>query len=174
MGYFAVCLVDSARKSNFTMSLTPQKQPWENNLPPGQKTPGTLATELSNLDLPAPEALASSTPSKQSTKSQAGKKDANITEQLSHLNLPEPEALQAARQHRRRESVSEEMSERLSRMALPQPERIFGPDDVLPSQGKEGVSAEDWDKVKLGEGQDVPEAVRRGSIDMTSRHRSHG
>lgn len=159
------------------MSLTPQKQGWEDNLPSGQKTPGTLATEFSKLDLPAPEAFAASTPSKPSSKQHARtfSKDEDVTEKLAHLNLPEPEALQAARQNRRRESVSEEMSERLSKMALPQPERIFGPDDAPLSQGKKGVSAEDWDKVKLGEGQDVPEAVRRGSIDMTaSRHKPHG
>lgn len=57
-------------------------------------------------------------------------------------------------------------------MNLPQPERIFGPDEADRAEasalggeqkkGKRGVGAEDWEKVKLDD--EVPESVRTGKM----------
>jgi tryptophanyl-tRNA synthetase len=79
--------------------------------------------------------------------------------------------------------MSAELSERLASMNLPQPERIFGPDEGNaaikkgdgkgPGQGqgrKEGVSAEDWDAVTLDD--EVPEAVKAPERMTHSRNAS--
>jgi tryptophanyl-tRNA synthetase len=84
--------------------------------------------------------------------------------------------------------MSEQLSERLAHMNLPQPERIFGPDDAAgddnteemlqdgasrdgvarcgsesgKSKAKQGVTPDEWDKIKLED--EVPESVRTGRM----------
>lgn len=81
------------------------------------------------------------------------------------------------RRKTRSESMSAELSSALSKMKLPQPERIFGPNEGESDAarekgkgGKEGVSAEDWDKVQLGD--EVPEAVKEPTRMTHSRNAS--
>lgn len=128
----------------------------EEALKSGQMTPGTIAKQLSQLDLPAPSNLQLNDGPK-SANSIRSNDSADLSERLSHLNLPEPEALSRANAHRRSESQSQDLAEKLSKMNLPQPERIYGPEDTQSGE-KKGVSAEDWAKVKLED--EVPEAVR--------------
>ena len=128
----------------------------EEALKSGQMTPGTIAKQLSQLDLPAPSNLQLNDGPK-SANSVLSNDSTDLSERLSHLNLPEPEALSRANAHRRSESQSQDLAEKLSKMQLPQPERIYGPDDTQ-AANKKGVSAEDWAKVKLED--EVPEAVR--------------
>jgi hypothetical protein len=93
----------------------------------------------------------------------------DLTEKLSSLQLPEPEQLASAREHRRKESVSEQLSAQLSQMRLPEPERIFGGQGVHEDGTAVGVSGggvkpEEWYRLKLGENE-VPEAVRKGTTE---------
>lgn len=168
----------------------------------GALTPGKIATQLSQLDLPNPFGLTtngtkdnkttpSSVPAINADSPTRPRRQSNaddVARQLSNMKLPDPERINQHVDHRRRESQSEQLSAklagmkfpqperleqathrgetseqlatRLAGMDFPQPERIFGgPDDV-----KGGVSAADWDKIKLGAEYDVPEAVRRGSV----------
>ncbi|KAK4684508.1 26S proteasome regulatory subunit N1, partial [Tremellales sp. Uapishka_1] len=134
----------------------------------GHLTPGTIATQFSKLDLPAPSSLqfpdANSSPATSTGDSFSPNLDLSST--LAHLTLPDPEAVQQARANHRRDSISEQLSARLGAMQLPQPERIFGPESVdidsapnsATSKGKQGVSAADWDKIKLDD--EVPEAIK--------------
>jgi hypothetical protein len=98
------------------------------------------------------------------------------SETTGDISGPEPEAITAMRRKTRTESMSADISETLSRMNLPQPERIFGPDEGESSaarqgnKGKQGVSAEDWDKIKLSD--DVPEAVKEPKRMTHSRNAS--
>lgn len=133
------------------MSLTPN---YGNEEGPrsGQLTPNTIAKQLSQLDLPSPTNLHLTGNAKDSRDGR------DLSAQLSKMSFPEPEALSKASSHRRSESQSQDLAEQLSRMNLPQPERIFGPDDTKRDGAKQGVSAEDWDKVKLDD--EVPEAVK--------------
>lgn len=94
-----------------------------------------------------------------------------LADQLSHMTLPEPERLAQSSAHRRKESISEQLSTELANMDFPRPERIFGGDDAIsPSSDRGafsppiGVDAKEWDNVKLEQGQEIPETVRRGSI----------
>ncbi len=130
------------------MSLTPNEAPRS-----GQRTPGAIATELSKLEFPPPTNLHLQGPGGPTSP----RDGSDLSAQLSKMALPEPEALSKAKSHRRSESQSQDLAEQLSRMNLPQPEHIYGPDDTR-SSGKQGVSAEDWAKVKLED--EVPEAVK--------------
>jgi tryptophanyl-tRNA synthetase len=157
---------------------------------PGPKTPGTIADELSKLDFPAPSGFAFSparvsankgvvpasinvpgNTNSQSALSTDHQDPEDLTEQLSSLALPEPEQLASAREHKRRESVSDQLSADLAAMRLPEPERIFGGqgthDDgtAVGVSSKGGIDAADWYKIKLADGEEVPEAVRKGSME---------
>ncbi|KAL7419027.1 tryptophan--tRNA ligase [Cryptotrichosporon argae] len=153
------------------------------NTPTGPLTPNTIATKLSELDLPAPSSLNLAIPSPSAASASAsGAPDSaasfasaqsHLSEQLAHLNLPEPEALQAARAHKRTESRSQDIAETLSRMNLPQPEHIFGPDEggsAAPNNkapaAKQGVRPEDWENVMQDE---VPEAVKSPALAHARR-----
>jgi len=139
------------------MSLTPGDEP----LRSGQLTPNTIAKQLSQMELPGPENLHLGGESSKARPS--GRTSGDLTAELSSLNLPEPEALSKANAHRRSESQSQDLAEQLSRMNLPQPERIFGPDATSSSSNaKQGVSADEWEKVKLAD--DVPEAVKSPTL----------
>lgn len=93
-----------------------------------------------------------------------------LAARLASLPLPNPERLEEETTRKRRESISEQLSTQLAGMKLPRPERIFGGagDDAeeggARSASTNGVKPDDWDKVTLEEGQEIPEAVRRGSI----------
>lgn len=128
----------------------------EEALKSGQMTPGTIAKQLAQLDLPAPSNLQLNDGPKSATSIRSND-STDLSERLSHLNLPEPEALSRANAHRRSESQSQDLAEKLSKMKLPQPERIYGPEDTQGGE-KKGVTADDWAKVKLED--EVPEAVR--------------
>ncbi|BEJ12911.1 hypothetical protein CspHIS471_0300850 [Cutaneotrichosporon sp. HIS471] len=132
------------------MSLTPNDAPRS-----GQRTPGTIATELSKLEFPPPTKLQLQGQGGDPTSPRDGN---DLSAQLSKMTLPDPEALRKANSHRRSESASQDLSEQLSRMNLPQPEHIYGPDDTQAAGRKQGVSADDWAKVKLDD--EVPEAVK--------------
>ncbi|WWD00530.1 tryptophan-tRNA ligase [Kwoniella sp. B9012] len=169
------------------MSLTPD-QPSKTQS--GAMTPGAIATELSKLDLPAPSGLKLTLPadpkSPLSAGAGAGPNSALSaggnslfspvgTDDTGDISGPEPEALTVARRKARSESVSEQLSTTLSEMKLPQPERIFGPSDDQNAQDqgsekKQGVSPEEWDKVKLDD--EVPEAVKEPKRMTHSRHTS--
>ncbi|ORY31000.1 putative tryptophan-tRNA ligase [Naematelia encephala] len=146
----------------------------------GAMTPGAIATELSNLNLPPPANLHLSLSKLKSPVSP------EITSALSNTSVfsddtgdisgPEPEAITEMRRKVRSESMSEQLSATLSKMKLPQPERIFGPNEGESEAAKEhngqkeGVSAEDWDKIKLDD--DVPEAVKEPKRMTHSRNTS--
>ncbi|WVW78507.1 tryptophan-tRNA ligase [Kwoniella bestiolae CBS 10118] len=163
------------------MSLTPD-QPSKS----GAMTPGSIATELSKLDLPAPSGLKLTLPTTNPKSPLSGDAGPNSalsgnslfspvgTDDTGDISGPEPEALTVARRKARSESVSEQLSTTLSEMKLPQPERIFGPNDEQnvegSEKGKQGVSPEDWDKVKLDD--EVPEAVKEPRRMTHSRHTS--
>ncbi|WRT64811.1 tryptophan-tRNA ligase [Kwoniella shivajii] len=179
------------------MSLTPD-QPSKS----GAMTPGGIATELSKLDLPAPSGLRLSLPDKQNSKlklnstspsSERGEGEggpisaissaissvfspiSTQTDDTGDISGPEPEALTAARRKARSESVSEQLSTTLAEMKLPQPERIFGPNEPennSPDMGntKQGVNDDDWAKIKLDD--DTPEAVKEPKRMTHSRHTS--
>ncbi|WVQ69206.1 tryptophan-tRNA ligase [Kwoniella botswanensis] len=169
------------------MSLTPDQT---SKTQSGAMTPGAIATELSKLDLPAPSGLKLTLPadpkSPLSAGAGAGPNSALSaggnslfspvgTDDTGDISGPEPEALTVARRKARSESVSEQLSTTLSEMKLPQPERIFGPSDDQNAQDqgsekKQGVSPEEWDKVKLDD--EVPEAVKEPKRMTHSRHTS--
>nr|XP_019008527.1 tryptophan-tRNA ligase [Kwoniella pini CBS 10737]OCF47308.1 tryptophan-tRNA ligase [Kwoniella pini CBS 10737] len=165
----------------------------------GAMTPGSIATEFSKMDFPAPSGLKLSIPTKEkeiqnpqqqevgNTSSSGGigggllsaissvfsPTSSNGNEDTGDISGPEPEALTAARRKFRSESISEQLSTELSAMKLPQPERIFGPNEGESNAAKEGnngVSAEDWDKIKLED--EIPEAVKEPKRMTHSRHTS--
>ncbi|WWD21463.1 tryptophan-tRNA ligase [Kwoniella shandongensis] len=171
-------------------SLTPD-QPSKS----GAMTPGAIATQFSKLDLPAPTNLKLSLPNsaKSPTTSSAPNSavgSAQPTSALSPLSAgtddtgdlsgPEPEAIIVARHKARSESMSEQISERLAQMKLPQPERIFGPDEgespaakeTNQGEGRQGVNPDEWEKLKLGDDYQVPEAVKEPVRMTHSRHTS--
>ncbi|OCF37363.1 tryptophan-tRNA ligase [Kwoniella heveanensis BCC8398] len=178
------------------MSLTPGTP--DHPTRSGAMTPGSIATQLSKLDLPAPSNLKLTMPdSAKSPTTGAGasasgagpvssgplSSTSNVfspistaTDDTGDISGPEPEALTAARRKARSESVSEQLSATLAEMKLPQPERIFGPDEGESAAakehptGKQGVSADDWEKVKLED--EVPEAVKQPGRMTHSRHTS--
>ncbi|WVQ98013.1 tryptophan-tRNA ligase [Kwoniella sp. CBS 9459] len=184
------------------MSLTPGTP--DHPTKSGAMTPGSIATQLSKLDLPAPSNLKLTMPDSARSpiagNSNGGPSSANAsagpvsggpqsstsnvfspistaTDDTGDISGPEPEALTAARRKARSESVSEQLSTTLAEMKLPQPERIFGPNEgesaaakEQPASGKQGVSADDWEKVKLED--EVPEAVKQPGRMTHSRHTS--
>lgn len=91
-----------------------------------------------------------------------------LAARLASLPLPNPERLEEESTRKRRESISEQLSTQLAGMKLPRPERIFGGAGDDEEEGgranNRGVKPDDWDKVTLEEGQEIPEAVRRGSV----------
>lgn len=156
----------------------------------GQLTPGGITDQLAQLDLPSPAgfafptqgevAAAASTGDRhpfgtgaQGVKAQSnggagghGRTSSNADElaaRLASLPLPNPERLDEATTRARRESISDQLSAQLAGMSLPRPERIFGGDEDATAEAG-GVRPDDWDKVTLAEGQEIPEAVRRGSV----------
>ncbi|WVR04601.1 tryptophan-tRNA ligase [Kwoniella sp. DSM 27419] len=170
------------------MSLTPGTP--DHPTKSGAMTPGSIATQFSKLDLPAPTNLRLSIP--QHAQGQKGQQQPQQpisagsdgvfspasarTDDTGDISGPEPEALSIARRKARSESVSEQLSATLAEMKLPQPERIFGPNEGESAAakeqlgGKQGVSAEDWDKVKLDD--EVPEAVKQPGRMTHSRNAS--
>lgn len=176
-------------------NLTPNKRPQDSTLASGQLTPGGIADQLAQLDLPNPTgfefptkgenplAISENQPfsainsdRKQTTESSGStgnkhtRQSSNADElaaRLASLKLPNPERLEEANSKKRRESVSEQLSTKLAGMNLPRPERIFGGAGDDNEQGRspsQGVRPDEWDKVTLEEGQEIPEAVRRGSM----------
>jgi tryptophanyl-tRNA synthetase len=125
----------------------------DEQLRPGQLTPNAIAKQLSQMELPGPENLHLAGGERDRPSRTSG----DLSAELSSLNLPEPEALSKANAHRRSESQSQDLAYQLSRMNLPEPERIFGA-DTKQGAGKQGVSADEWEKVQLAD--DVPEAVK--------------
>ncbi|KAK8847371.1 tryptophan-tRNA ligase [Kwoniella newhampshirensis] len=168
-------------------SLTPD-QPSKS----GAMTPGSIATQLSKLDLPAPTNLklslpsSAKSPSEPNTASTAPPTTSALsplsagTDDTGDISGPEPEAIVVARHKARSESMSEQLSERLAQMKLPQPERIFGPDEgesaaakeTSQGEGRQGVNPDEWEKLKLGEDYQVPEAVKEPVRMSHSRHAS--
>jgi tryptophanyl-tRNA synthetase len=157
----------------------------------GILTPGGIATEFSKLDLPAPSNLRLHLPSNPHPNStpqaipqpptetfKAGSTDKpSGSNETGDISGPEPEAITEMRRKTRSESMSEQISETLARMKLPQPERIFGPDEVEGGEGEEtevkgkgGVNAADWESVMLDD--DVPEAVKEPVRMSHSRNTS--
>ncbi|WWC59297.1 tryptophan-tRNA ligase [Kwoniella dejecticola CBS 10117] len=165
----------------------------------GAMTPGSIATELSKMDFPAPSGLKLSIPESKDKDGQSQQPNssggatgagtgggllsaissvfspvsATGTDDTGDISGPEPEALTAARRKVRSESISEQLSTTLSEMKLPQPERIFGPNEGesnAAKEGNKGVSAEEWDKIKLED--EVPEAVKEPKRMTHSRHTS--
>ena len=138
-------------------------------------TPGGIATEFSKLDLPAPANLRLHIPNPpKSIKSSLSpsRDSASSPFDTGDISGPEPEAITEMRRNTRSESMSEQLSATLAGMRLPQPERIFGPDEDQQdmSTGKQGVSAEDWDRVNLED--EVPEAVKEPKRMTHSRNTS--
>jgi tryptophanyl-tRNA synthetase len=78
------------------------------------------------------------------------------------ISGPEPEAITLARRKIRSESMSEQLSERLAHMKLPQPERLFGPDEgeIIDLDDLDG---DDGDAVGVSP---VLGAGRKKSMDM--------
>jgi tryptophanyl-tRNA synthetase len=169
------------------MSLEPgtPNRPTERD---GTLTPGMVADELSKLELPAPTNLKLDTKPSTSTIDPSPFSDP-FSPQSSQgafppsgndtgdISGPEPEAIIDARRKTRSESMSAELSTMLAKMNLPQPERIFGPNEGESDAarekgkgGKEGVSAEDWEKVDLQD--NVPEAVKEPKKMTHSRNAS--
>lgn len=158
-----------------------------NNIKPsasGAMTPGGIANQFSKLDLPAPSGLKLNLPtstggnkaSSSSALSNPLSPQSAQTDDTGDLSGPEPEAIVNARAKARSESMSEEISSRLSQMRLPQPEHIFGPEegeDQIAKQGhahRRSVTQEDWDKIKLDD--EVPEAVKEPKRMAHSRNTS--
>lgn len=149
----------------------------------GAMTPGGIANQLSKLDLPAPSGLKLNLPRGGSASASGSAPLSNPlspmsaqTDDTGDLSGPEPEAIVKARAHARSESMSEQLSARLSQMHLPQPERIFGPDEGEDEVAKRGhahrgsVTQADWDKIKLDD--EVPEAVKEPKRMAHSRNTS--
>ena len=160
------------------MSLKPDTP--DQTTPHGAMTPGGIATEFAKLDLPAPTNLRlqlprtfkSETPLSPVPDSASSIKSPDTGD----ISGPEPEAITEMRRKTRSESMSEQLSATLAEMRLPQPERIFGPGeddegDRRENKGeKQGVSAEDWDRVNLED--EVPEAVKEPVRMTHSRNAS--
>ena len=153
-------------------------------------TPGSLATQFSKMDLPAPSNLRLNLPSSsaRTKQSEPSSNEASTSEQpketattggvkddTGDISGPEPEAIVQARHKARSESMSEQISAAFSKMDFPQPERIFGPNEGESeaareqSGRKQGVSADDWDAVKLDD--EIPEAVKE-PVRMTHSRNS--
>jgi tryptophanyl-tRNA synthetase len=138
-------------------------------------TPGGIATQLSKLDLPAPSGLKLNLPNSNLNSNPLSPLSAD-SDDTGDISGPEPEAIIKARNHARSESMSEQLSAQLSQMRLPQPERIFGPDEGEDEVAKRGhahrksVTQEDWDKIKLDD--EVPEAVKEPKRMAHSRNTS--
>ncbi|KAJ9106151.1 hypothetical protein QFC21_001294 [Naganishia friedmannii] len=180
---------------------TPNKRSLDSSLASGQLTPGGIADQLAQLDLPNPTGFEFPTAGEnplatsdhepfsavnsnhnQATQSSgsAGNKQHHrqtsnadeLAARLASLKLPNPERLEEANSKKRRESISEQLSTKLAGMKLPRPERIFGGSGDDNEEGRspsQGVRPDEWDKVTLEEGQEIPEAVRRGSmVGLTS------
>jgi len=141
----------------------------------GTMTPGGIATQFSKLDLPAPSGLKLNLPKSNLHSNPLSPMSAG-TDDTGDISGPEPEAIIKARNHARSESMSEQLSAQLSQMRLPQPERIFGPDEGEDEMAKRGhahrksVTQEDWDKIKLDD--EVPEAVKEPKRMTHSRNTS--
>lgn len=164
------------------MSLTPDSAN-PNARPAGSSrplTPGTIATQFSKMDFPAPTGLrlnvAKSPTSPSPSPGGGAAPDSALSagsNDTGDLSGPEPEAIVEARRRFRSESMSEQLSATLATMNFPQPERIFGPNEgesPAAREGDKGVSAEDWDKIKLDD--DVPEAVKEPVRMTHSRNAS--
>jgi tryptophanyl-tRNA synthetase len=145
-------------------------------------TPGGIANELSKLDFPAPTNLRLNLPPQPKSQTTSPTFDTSFPPQdTGDISGPEPEAITEMRRKTRSESMSQEISEALAKMKFPQPERIFGPDEVFEDDNekgegggmgkkkKEGVNAGDWEKVMLD---DVPEAVKEPVRMSHSRNTS--
>lgn len=166
------------RRTYATKKQKPKMQTPDQPSKSGAMTPGAIARQLSMLDLPAPTGLKLSLANLQSSANpeSALSPFSDATTDTGDISGPEPEAIVQARHKARSESMSEQLSERLAKMKLPQPERIFGPDEGGSSAsreengGKQGVSADDWEKVKLAD--EVPEAVKEPKRMTHSRHTS--
>jgi len=143
----------------------------------GQLTPGMVADQFSRLEFPAPTNLRLNLPQPKSNPlSPVNDSSSVFSNDTGDLSGPEPEAIVEARRKTRSESMSVELTDALSKMNLPQPERIFGPDEGGSSasrevnKGKEGVSAEDWDNAGIKD--EVPEAVKEPTRMTHSRNAS--
>lgn len=160
------------------MSLIPDTPDQASGRP--AMTPGGIATEVSKLDLPAPTNLRLTMPKPNPRAAPvfsptfSPTPDTPATFDTGDISGPEPEAITEMRRKTRSESMSEQLSATLAEMQLPQPERIFGPDEGGSERekpkGKQGVSAEDWDRVELED--DVPEAVKEPKRMTHSRNTS--
>ncbi|KAI5454976.1 tryptophan--tRNA ligase [Naganishia albida] len=174
--------------------MTPTKRAQDSQLSSGQLTPGGIADQFAQLDLPNPAGFAFPTQGENAAassdkepfsaappgsasngrQSSSGGKHARQTSnadelaaRLASLPLPNPERLEEENSRKRRESISEQLSAQLAGMKLPRPERIFGGAGEEDEEGRSpstGVKPDDWDKITLEEGQEIPEAVRRGSV----------
>ncbi|ODN82282.1 tryptophan-tRNA ligase [Cryptococcus amylolentus CBS 6039] len=155
---------------------TPPMQAPDRPSQSGTMTPGAIASELSKLDLPAPTHLHLNTKNLPPPKNDPFSPQSADTTDTGDISGPEPEAIVQARHKARSESMSEQLSEKFSNMKFPQPERIFGPNEGGSQSaqehngGRAGVSAEDWDKIKLAD--EVPEAVKEPTRMTHSRHGS--
>ena len=160
----------------------------------GAITPGQVADQLSRLELPAPSNLRlntiSTTRNNNTATSQpfspfspapdsalsAESAYSAMTSDTGDISGPEPEAITAARKKVRSESMSAELSDALSKMNLPQPERIFGPNEGESAaarernMGKQGVSEDDWARVNLAD--ETPEALKEPGKMTHSRNAS--
>lgn len=161
------------------MSLAPDT-PDRQTSRSGQLTPGMVSEQLSKMDFPAPTNLHLNIPPKTGAKPLSPVPDsANSVfsdNDTGDISGPEPEAITELRRKTRSESMSAELSDALSKMKLPQPERIFGPDEGESeaarevNKGKEGVSADEWEKLGLKD--EVPEAVKEPAKMTHSRNAS--
>lgn len=144
----------------------------------GARTPSSIANELSKLDLPAPSNLRLNTLAEARSPLSAGDPMSALSAgsaDTGDLSGPEPEAITFARHKARSESMSEQLSSQLSRMQLPQPERIFGPNEGESAAAREGeesggVGPDDWAKVKLDD--ETPEAIKEPVRMTHSRNAS--
>lgn len=156
--------------ARMSSGLTPPRSTNPADRPSAVRTPSTLATEFSKMDLPAPAALRLNTrPASSGTPLSPVLDSATSAITEGDIDGPEPEAITEIRRKVRSESMSEQLSATLSKMEFPQPERIFGPNEGESAaakehpKGKEGVRPEDWEEVILGD-EDVPESVRTGKM----------
>jgi len=143
----------------------------------GQLTPGMVSEQLSKMDFPAPTNLQLNIPPSKGPKPLSPVPDsASVFSdgETGDISGPEPEAITELRRKTRSESMSAELSDALSKMKLPQPERIFGPDEGESeaarevNKGKAGVSADEWEKLGLKD--EVPEAVKEPAKMTHSRN----
>lgn len=131
----------------------------------GQLTPGGIATQFAELDLPEPTGFAfpsqnahQSKPEPVAQPAQASghaRRQSNaddVMKELSKMRLPDPERIGESVANRRRESVSEQLSSRLANMDFPTPERIQQVD------GRRGDASEQL-SAKLA-GMDFPQPER--------------